>query len=139
MMSHKLIYGLISVVLLLLISCESSEKITSSSPSKEQIIRTNLPPTDALIESITDTVCMSGTVSLTCKTEDPENDPFTFEWASFKVTENSTVENYEFDYWRNRGRFISTGKEAYLETCKSRRKISYPLRCQRQSWIRTYC
>ncbi len=137
MMNYRLIYGLTSIMLLFFISCDSDDTVTSGSIDNEINIKTNLPPTRVTLESISDTVCMTGTITLTCQAEDPENDPFTYEWASFKLTENSTVENYEFDYWHNRGRFISTGKEAiwkpaklegkYLILCDVKDKAGYEL------------
>jgi hypothetical protein len=137
MTNHKLNFGLIFILLLFFISCESADKVTSGSPDDEAKIKNNLPPTSAVLISDTDTVAVCGQLNVTCLAEDPENDLLKYEWASFKVTESSTEENYELNYWLNRGEFLQTEKNAvwkpgklagkYLILCNVKDKAGYEL------------
>ena len=110
----KNILALVSALILCLaaVSCTYNEKIVE--PTKKEVkIITNQPPTSAKIVLESDTVLINGTVGITCTVEDPDtNENFTFEWGSFKATENSTDDNYEYDYWHNMGTIVKEGTDA---------------------------
>ena len=104
---------LIIYMLILVGSCTNYESNVEPFTKNTRII-TNQAPTSATIVFDADTVFINDTVGVSCIVEDPdENESFSFEWASFKVTENSTDDNYEYDYWRNNGKFIRGGANAF--------------------------
>jgi len=140
-MSHKLMYGLTSVLLSFFIACQSTDNVTSGSPYKEPIIKTNQPPTSIALNSSADTVSFWGSIKLSCSVEDPENDPLTYEWSSYRLTENSTLENYQIIYWLNHGDFSGTDKDViwkpgkiagpYLLLCNVKDKAGYEITAKR--------
>lgn len=74
---------------------------------------TNKPPISATIILESETVFINDTTIISCTVEDPdENESFSFEWTSFKVTENSTDNDYKYDYFKNRGVFVHRGGNA---------------------------
>ena len=112
--------GILCLLILSLViaSCDYESTFNVEPTQKEKGIKTNQPPTLAYIETAFDTVAVCNNLELTCVVEDPENDSCTYEWESFKVTEESTEEDYEFDYFMNKGEFIQTGKTALWEPGK---------------------
>jgi len=112
-MGKKLILIISVIILSLFLSCEIST--TPGAQENELRIKTNLPPTGITLESSADTISFWENLNLTCSVEDPENDPLTYEWSAYRITDNSTLENYEIiklSYWLNQGEFILSGKEA---------------------------
>ena len=103
---------------LIITSCNNKSTFNVEPTQKGKGITTNQPPAFAHIETAFDTVAVCDNLELTCILEDPENDPCTYKWDSFKVTEESTEENYHFDYFMNKGEFIQTGKAALWEPGK---------------------
>ena len=93
------------------ISCATSDNsLNSTDNSNQNQIRINHSPVSATLVFESDTVLINKPIGVTCIAEDPdENEIFSFEWTSFKVTENSTDDHYDFDYWKNRGEFIQEG------------------------------
>lgn len=113
MKNLTLIYGINFLIFLFFVSCEIST--TPGAQENELRIKTNLPPTSITLESSADTITLWDSLNLTCTVEDPENDPLSYEWTSYRITANSTLENYEIiklSYWLNQGEFILYGKDA---------------------------
>ncbi len=119
-------------------SCESTDTVTSGLSGNGIMIKTNLPPTSISLTSSADTISFWENINLTCVVEDPENDPLTYEWTSYRVTDNSSLENYEIIelvYWLNQGVFTASGSEAvwipgklegkYLILCYVQDKAGY--------------
>ena len=97
----------------LLNSCTMSDTSLNSIDNSNQI-KTNHPPISATLIFESDTVLINKSVCITCIVEDlDENENFSFEWTSFKVTENSTDDVYVFDYWKNRGEFLQDGVNTF--------------------------
>jgi hypothetical protein len=99
-------------------SCDYESTVNIAPTQKGKGIKTNQLPTLAYIKTASDTVAVCDSLELMCNVEDPENDSCSYEWDSFKVTEESTEEDYEFDYFMNKGGFIQTGKTALWEPGK---------------------
>jgi hypothetical protein len=137
MMNYRLIYGLTSIMLLFFISCDSDDKVTSGSIDKEINNKTNLPPTSITLTASADTVSVCDLLNLNCLVEDPENDSLTYEWSSYRLTENSTLDNYQVIYWLNHGEFSGTDKDVvwkpgriagpYLILCNVKDKAGYEI------------
>jgi hypothetical protein len=118
-------------------SCGSTDQVTSDAPDQELVVKTNLPPTGISLASSADTVSFWGDVDLTCTVEDPENDPITCEWSSYRLTDNSTLERYEIIYWLNHGEFSGTGQDViwkpgkvvgpYLIFCNAKDEFGYEI------------
>ncbi len=119
------------------ICCESNDTITSGSHENELKIKNNLPPTSISLTSTADTVTFWENIILTCTVENPENDPLTYEWSSYRLSENSTLENYEVIYWLNHGEFNGTDQDVvwkpgriagpYLILCNVKDKAGYEI------------
>ena len=99
----------IILICFLMISCEPESG--SVSTRKETVI-TNQRPVSAVLEIRSDSIFVEDTLRITCTVVDPENDSITFEWAAFKVTDNSTDDHYELLYSLDHGEFIKAGREA---------------------------
>jgi len=137
MRNMKIILSVNFVFLLFLIisSCSSEDQITNSESYPALKIKTNQPPTIVLFESAADTVSICGTLDFTCQAQDPDNDSLYYEWASFKITNDSSEGDYDVFYNLNRGEFISGGEAAvwqpgkldgkYLIICNVHDKAGY--------------
>jgi hypothetical protein len=103
MKNFKIKWYLILLIILNFNYCSKTESITTP---------INHPP-KAFIILESDTVVINNIVSMSCSVEDPdENESFTYNWLSFKVTENSTEEDYEINTGENGGQFIKRGVNA---------------------------
>ena len=128
-------YILLFSLSVLLCSCDLNDQTTVPVAQKETKITTNLPPTSVKLEVSSDSVFVDDTVFVSCAVEDPENDSITYDWAAFKVTDNSTEGDYLLLYSLEHGEFIETGREAvwkpgfingkYLILCNITDKAGY--------------
>jgi len=131
------VFGIICSLVFTVASCDYESTVNIEPTQKEKGIKTNQPPTLAYIETEFDTVAVCNNLELTCIVEVPENDSCTYEWESFKVTEESTEEDYHFDYFMNKGEFTQAGKTAlwkpgkldgkYLLLCIAKDKGGYEI------------
>jgi hypothetical protein len=99
-------------ILIIINSCTHYEQVVEPVTPEPKII-TNHAPTSATIILTSDSIFINDTVGVSCTVVDPdENETFSYEWASYKATENSTEDNYKFDYWKNNGEFARGGEHA---------------------------
>jgi len=120
---------------LIISSCGSEDQITNGKSYPNLKIKTNQPPTIVSFGSAADTVSICGTIDFTCHAQDPDNDSLYYEWASFKITNDSSGEDYDVFYNLNRGEFIRGGEAAvwqpgkldgkYLILCNVHDKAGY--------------
>jgi len=123
------------LLLLIISSCSSEDQITNGESYPSLKIKTNQPPTIVSFGSNADTVSICGTIDFTCQAQDPDNDSLYYEWASFKITNDSSEGDYDVFYKLNRGEFISGGEAAvwqpgkldgkYLIICNVHDKAGY--------------
>lgn len=141
-MTNSLKFGVSIILISASFSCEIST--TPGTRGNNMPVKNNLPPTSISLVSSADTVSFWEKVNLTCLVEDPENDPLSYEWISYRITDNSTLENYEIikiAHWLNRGEFMSAGKDAvwnpgkiegkYLIVCNVQDKAGYEISTQK--------
>jgi hypothetical protein len=137
MRNMKFILSVNFVFLLFLIipSCSSEDQITNGESYPNLKIKTNQPPTIVSFGSAADTVSICGTIDFTCHAQDPDSDSLYYEWASFKITNDSSDNDYDVFYDLNRGEFIREGETAvwqpgklegkYLIICNVHDKAGY--------------
>jgi hypothetical protein len=123
------------LLLLVISSCSPEDQITNGEPYPALKIKTNQPPTIASFGSNTDTVSICGAIDFSCQAQDPDNDSLFYEWASFKITNDSSDADYDVFYNLNRGEFIRGGEAAvwkpgrldgkYLIICNVHDKAGY--------------
>jgi len=123
------------LLLLIISSCSPEDQITNSESYPALKIKTNQPPTIVSFESAADTMAICGTLDFTCQAQDPDSDSLFYEWASFKITNDSSEGDYDVFYNLNRGEFIRGGEAAiwqpgrlagkYLIICNVHDKAGY--------------
>jgi len=116
-------------------SCSPEDQITNGESYPALKIKTDQPPIIMSFESAADTVSICGALDFTCQAQDPDNDSLYYEWASFKITNDSSDQDYDVFYTLNRGEFISEGEAAvwqpgrldgkYLIICNVHDKAGY--------------
>jgi len=134
-MKFILSVNFVFLIFLIIHSCSSEDQITNGESYPALKIKTNQPPTIVTFESAADTVAICGTLDFTCQAQDPDNDSLYYEWASFKITNDSSAADWDVYYNLNRGEFISGGEAAvwqpgrlegkYLIICNVRDKAGY--------------
>ncbi|MBN2612023.1 MAG: hypothetical protein JXB00_10750 [Bacteroidales bacterium] len=134
-MKFILSVNFVCLLFLIIPSCNPEDQVTNSESYPALKIKTNQPPTIVAFESTADTVSICGTLDFTCHAQDPDSDLLYYEWASFKITNESSEDDYDVFYNLNRGEFIRGGEAAiwqpgkldgkYLIICNVHDKAGY--------------
>jgi len=123
------------LLFLIISSCSPEDQITNNESYPALKIKTNQPPTIVSFGSNTDTVSICGAIDFSCQAQDPDSDSLFYEWASFKITNDSSGKDYDVFYDLNRGEYIRGGEAAvwkpgrlegkYLILCNVHDKAGY--------------